>query len=204
MVSFLLRLIRICLFLTPSIILSAYEANSPQVDPATAPVDYLLRQGDTLQIRIFQEEDLTREVSISQEFTISLPLIGSIDVRNRSLRQTEELIRQLYDRDFLVNPQVTLVVVKYAERLVNVLGMVNSPGPVQFPPERGLTLIEAISRAGGFNRLADKQKVQLTRNDENGVSTTYTIDAEKLLNSKSGNLWSLQVDDIVNVTEKFF
>lgn len=164
----------------------------------------MLRPADILQVKVFQEDDLTREVSVSREYAVTLPLIGTVDLRNRSVRQAEELIRQLYDRDFLVNPQVTVIVLKYAERAVNVIGMVNSPQAVPFPPERGLSLLEAITRAGGFNRLADRTKVSITRMDEKGVSTTTTVNAEKLIDSKSGNAVPLQVDDVVFVPEKFF
>lgn len=157
-----------------------------------------------LQIRVFQEDDLTREVSVSQDFTISLPLVGTIDVRKRSVRQAEEFIRQLYDRDFLVNPQVSLIVLKYAERAVNVIGSVNTPQAVPFPPERGLNLLEAITRAGGFSRLADKTRVRIIRKDDKGVGVTYTINAEKLISGTSDNSWSLQVDDVIEVPERIF
>jgi polysaccharide biosynthesis/export protein len=172
--------------------------------PTLSSTDYQLRPSDILQVKVFQEEDLTREISVSQELTISLPLVGTIDVRGKSIRQTEEMIRVLYDRDFLVNPQVTLIVLKYAERAVNVIGSVNSPQAVPFPPERGLTLLEAIARAGGFSRLADQSKVRIIRTDAKGVSNTYVVNAGKLIDSTSGNLWSLQVDDVIQVPERIF
>jgi len=172
---------------------------------ASSPaVDYVLRPADILQVKVYKEEDMTREVSVSQEYTVSLPLIGNVSVKDRSVRQIEEMIRQLYDRDFLVNPQVTVIVVRYAERAVNVIGSVNSPQAVPFPPERGLTLLEAIARAGGFSRLADRSKVKIIRTDDKGVSTTFTIDATKLMESRSANLWSLQVDDVIQVEERIF
>lgn len=181
---------------------------APQENTSSAPAptstDYMLRPADILQIKVFQEEDLTREVSVSREYAIGLPLIGTVDLRNRSVRQAEELIRQLYDRDFLVNPQVTVVVIKYAERAVNVIGMVNTPQAVPFPPERGLTLLEAIARAGGFNRLANRKEVKITRTDDKGVSNTFIINAEKLLDSQSANLVPLQVDDVIFVPERTF
>lgn len=172
------------------------QASSPSADYKLLPSDYI-------QVRVFQEEDLTRETSVSQDYTISLPLIGTVDVRGRSLRQTEDLIRQLYDRDFLVNPQITLVVLRYAERAVNVIGSVNSPQAVPFPPERGLTLIEAVARAGGFSRLADKSKVRIVRTDDKGVNTTFTINVDRLIDGRSASNWPLQVDDIVEVPERF-
>lgn len=182
----------------------ASASDSESIPPAVSETDYLLRQGDILQIKIFQHEDLTRETSVSTEFTISLPLIGTVDLRNRTVRQAEEMIRALYDRDYLVNPQVTVFVLRYAERSVNVIGMVNQPQAVPFPPERGLTLMQAISRAGGFNRLADRTRVSLTRKDANGQTNTFRINADKLLNSSSDNSWPLQVDDVIFVPEKIF
>ncbi len=159
---------------------------------------------DLLQVRIFQEEDLTREVSVSQNQTITLPLIGTLDVKGRTVRETEALIRELYDKDFLVNPQVNLTVIRYAERTVNILGSVNSPGPVVFPQEKGLTLLEAIARAGGFNRLANKNKIRLTRTSLDGEKTTYTIDADQLIKGRGDSSWSLQINDVIFVPESIF
>ncbi len=177
------------------------SASSESNPPPTAESDYMLRQGDVLQVKVFQHEDLTREVSVSREFAISLPLINSVDLRNKTVRQAEELIRAAYDRDYIVNPQVTVLLVKYAERSVNVLGMVNQPQAVPFPPEKGLTLMQAISRAGGFNRLADRKRITITRADKEGQTQTFTVNADSLLNSSSDNSWPLQVDDVIYVPE---
>lgn len=195
----------VVLFVSSRQPVSAQSGDSAASAPSTSSsVDYVLRPSDVLQVKIFQEEDLTREVSVSGGYTISLPLIGTVDIKNRSVRQVEEAIRQLYDRDYIVNPQVNVIVLKYAERSVNVIGSVNTPQAVPFPPERGLTLLEAIARAGGFSRLADRSKVVITRTDEKGVSTTFTVNAEKLIGGKSANTWPLQVDDVVYVPENIF
>lgn len=177
-----------------------------QAESRPAPVggDYVLMASDLLQVRIFQEDDLTREVSVSQNQTITLPLIGTLDVKGRTVRETEALIRDLYDKDYLVNPQVNLTVIRYAERTVNILGSVNSPGPVVFPQEKGLTLLEAIARAGGFSRLANKNKIRLTRTDLDGEKTTYTIDADQLIKGRGDTSWSLQINDVIFVPESIF
>jgi len=176
----------------------------PSLPEVSSKVDYILRPSDTLQMRVFQEEDMTREVSLSQEYTLSLPLIGTINLRNKSVRQAEELIRDLYNRDYLVNPQVTLTVVRYAERTVNVIGAVNSPGAVPFPIEQGMNLIEAITRAGGFSRIANQKDVRITRADEQGISKTFSVNAVRLIDSRASNLWSLEVGDVVFVPESTF
>lgn len=164
-------------------------------------VDYLLQRSDLLRVQVFQEDDLTREVRISQEYTITLPLIGSIDLKGKTVRQAQEIIRDLYNRDYLVNPQINVIVLDYAKRTVNVLGSVNSPGVVQFPQEEGMNLLDAISRAGGFSRLADRRHVKLTRQVD-GKIKNYTINADEIIEGTSKQDWPLQEDDLIDVPER--
>lgn len=170
---------------------------------AQPPGDYLLQPQDLLRVQVFQEPDLLREVRISQEGTITLPLIEQVDLRNKTLRQAEQIIRERYDRDFLVNPQITLVVVEYAKRTVNVLGNVGIPGAIPFPQEGKLNLIDAITRAGGFNRLADRKRVKLTRTSPDGKTETFEINADQLMSKgASAEKWDLKVGDTVYVPER--
>ncbi len=163
--------------------------------------DYLLQRSDLLRVQIFQEDDLTREVRISQEYTISLPLIGPLDLRGKTVRQAQEMIRTLYDRDYLVNPQVNVTVIEYAKRSVNVIGQVNQPGVVLFPQEEGMTMLDAISRVGGFTRLADRKRVKLTRTVD-GKTTTYTINADEIIQGGAKESWPLIQDDVIFVQER--
>ena len=170
--------------------------------PVATSSDYILQPSDLLSIKVFQEENLARDVRVSQEYSITLPLIGKVDVKGKSLRQTEDLVRDLYARDFLVNPQVNIIVTDYSKRSVNVIGQVNTPGQILFPQEQGLTLIDAITRAGGFNRLANRNQVKLTRTNTDGKTDTYIIDADDLIKGKGGNKWPLLINDIVFVPER--
>jgi len=179
-------------------LLRAEGAAAPLLDGT----DYLLRPSDLLHFQVFQEEDLTREVRISQDYTITLPLIGTISVRGKTLRQVEQQVRVLYDRDYLVNPQITLLVREYAARTVDVQGQVGQPGAVEFPHEKGLTLIGAIARAGGFTRLADKSKVMLTRTNASGQRETIRVNANELIEGRSKEPWALTPDDSIFVPER--
>jgi len=192
------------LFLVFCSLCSFFSASAQQQQrplPAAAS-DYLLQPSDLLNVQIFQEENLKRDVRVSQEFSITLPLIGKVDLKGKSLRQAEELIRQLYDRDYLVNPQVNVVVVEYAKRSVNVIGQVNQPGAVLFPQEQGLTLLDAVSRAGGFSRLANRSQVKLTRTNADGKTDTYIINADDLIKGSSSNNWQLIENDNIFVPER--
>ena len=166
--------------------------------------DYVLQPQDLIRVQIFQEEELNREVRISQESSVNLPLIGTVDLKGKTARQAEELIRELYDRDFLVNPQVNLTVLEYAKRYVNILGAVGSPGVVLFPQEESLTLIEAITRAGGFARIADRKHVTLKRTNADGKTETSVINADDLMKGRTNDTWPLQPGDVISVPEIIF
>ena len=194
------RIFLICFFLLPSLVVAAEKQGASL--PATPVSDYLLQPSDLLSVQVFQEEDLKREVRVSQEYSITLPLIGKVDVKGKTVHQAESLIRNLYDHDFLVNPQVNVVVIEYAKRSVNVIGSVNQPGAVLFPQEQGLTLLDAISRAGGFSRLADRKHVKLTRTNADGKAETYIINADDLIQGTSSNAWLLLANDVVYVPER--
>lgn len=193
----------LALFFAVSTALWAADDKGPGASGAVgASFDYLLQPSDLLHVQVFQEEDLTREVRISQEYTITLPLIGVIDVRGKSVRQCEDYVCALYGKDFLVNPQVTIGVKEYAKRTVDVQGQVGQPGAIEFPQEKGLTLIQAITRAGGFTRLADKKRLLLTRHKSDGSIVTFTINATDLIDGTSKDSWPLQKDDSIFVPER--
>jgi len=171
--------------------------------PAAAQVssDYQLQPGDVLRVQVFQEPDLDRELRVSQDGQVALPMIGQVEVKNRTLSAVEKNVRELYDRDYLVNPQVNITVLTYQKRTVNVMGAVNTPQAIEYPPEQTLFLLDAVSRAGGFNRFADKKKVVLTRTFADGHSEKFTINADQLISGASSERWVLLKDDVIFVPE---
>jgi polysaccharide biosynthesis/export protein len=166
--------------------------------------NYLLNPSDLLRIEVFQEQELFREVRVAGDGSIVLPLIGKIYVGGKSVFDAEKLITELYNRDYLVNPQINVTITEYALRRVNVIGQVNKPGIVIFPPEEEMVLLEAISLAGGFNRFADKGKVTLTRTLAGGNTETFQIDTRKLISGDQSSAWNLQKDDVIFVPERVF
>lgn len=187
------------------------EESSPQrsdsVVEATAQsrANYILQPQDVLKVFVFQHEDLNKQmeaVQVSPEHTISLPLVGVISLREKTARQAEQIIREAYDRDFLVNPQVSVIVVKYSERSVNVLGQVGKPDRIPFPQEKGLTIIEAIALAGGPTRLADLRRVKLTRKFEDGTSLVEEVDVSAMMNKGGRGAVQLRTGDVIYVPER--
>ena len=183
------------------------QAGPSTVEPSSqAKLDvranYVLQPSDIIKVQVFQEDDLTREVRLSQESTISLPMINTVNLKGKTLADAQETVRSLYDQDYLVNPQVTIIIVDYSKRSVNVLGSVNTPGAILFPQETGLTLLDAIARAGGFSRLADKKRVRLTRVEADGDTRNYTINADEIMRGATSESWILLKDDVISVPER--
>lgn len=179
-------------------------AAEPSADNKGSPrrVQYKLRPMDLIKVQVFQEPDLDRELRVSRDYTVVAPLVGVIDVRNLTVRETELLLTDLYRKDYLVNPQINVTVMEYSPRTVNVLGAVNTPGSVVVPPEKELSLLDAIARSGGFSRLANRGKVSLTRTLSNGDTQNYSIDADRLVSGNNDTRWMVQDGDIIYVPER--
>lgn len=191
-------------FLASGLLATAADSPPAPVASQTAGTraDYVLQPLDMIRFQVFQEDSLTRELRISQEYTISLPLIGTVDLKDKTILQAQEMIQDLYKRDYLVNPQINITVVDYAKRSINVLGSVGNPGVVYFPQEEGMTLLDAISRAGGFTRLADKKHVKLTRTTADGKTESFVINADSLMQGTSSDSWIILKGDVISVPER--
>jgi polysaccharide export outer membrane protein len=170
--------------------------------PAARHSVYRLRPMDLIKVQVFQEPDMDRELRVSRDYGIVMPLLGMVDVKNLSVRDAELLLTELYRKDYLVNPQINITVIEYAPRTVNVLGAVNTPGSVLIPPEKDLTLLDVIAKSGGFSRLANRGKVSLTRNRANGDTENYSINADQLMTGDGATRWLVQDGDIINVPER--
>jgi polysaccharide biosynthesis/export protein len=182
--------------------LAVNPASAASPSAGTGQAEYVLQPLDLLKVVVFQEPDLEREVRLTQESSVSLPLIGTIELKGRTTREAQQLIGEAYERDFLVNPQISLTVLEYSKQTVNVLGAVTNAGAILIPPEQPLSLLDAVARAGGFTRLADRRHVKLTRIDEDGKNITFEINADEIIQGTTGKTWVLKNGDVVYVTER--
>lgn len=196
---------RYCLSLVFAVVVGVVRVSGQETadtEPNTNVGDYILQPLDLLQVEIYQEPELKREVRVSQETAVVLPLIGKVDLTGLTVREAEQTITDRYNRDYLVNPQLNISVLEYARRTVRVLGAVSSAGEIQFPQEEGLNLLDAIARAGGFTRLADRKRIKLTRRLPDGSQETYIVNADELIEGGGSQAWSLRTNDLVYVPER--
>jgi polysaccharide export outer membrane protein len=177
----------------------------PEPDREALKENYILQPRDVLRVQVFQEDDISKQcdaLSVSQDYNVILPLIGIVDLRGKTVQQAGKIIRDRYDRDYLVDPQVTVTVVKYADRYVKMFGQVTKAGSVPFPPEEGLTFSEAVSLAGGFTRLADLKRVTIARTTPEGDTKVIPVNAADLIKGAAGEDVPLLPNDIINVPER--
>jgi polysaccharide export outer membrane protein len=112
-------------------------------------------------------------------------------------------IRTRLDKDYIVNPQVTLALVEFSKQWVTVLGEVQKPGQVQIPPEGSLDLLGAIALAGGYTRVANPGHVTVRRRVD-GQDKIYLVDAKKLARDSEIGEFQLFPGDTVSVGQSIF
>jgi polysaccharide export outer membrane protein len=161
---------RIILAMTILICFSACQLNSIDLPspPAESPV-YRLDSGDKISIQVFGQPDFSGQFEVSADGLLSL-VTGPLSARGRTLGDIAEEFRARLDREFIVNPRLTVEIVVY--RPIFVLGEVNRAGGFPYAP--GLRVQQAIALAGGFTRRAISDKVVVTRSSETG-SQSYAL-----------------------------
>ena len=162
-------------------------------DRTIAPFDIII-------IEVYGEKDLSGEHRVQQSGTIKYPLLGNIAVGGQTPSQVAAQLTEKLEADYLVDPQVNVMVKEYRSRTVSVIGKVNKEGAIDLPPEQKIDLLEGIARAQGFSPLANKNKIELSRN---GKTTTYKFDDLKKVKETQKKVW-LEPGDVIYVHESFF
>lgn len=180
---------------------------APQDNPAPSKKNYVhtLTLADRIQVRVYQEEDLTTIARIDARGRINLPLLGEVAIGGLTLPQAQTVIETAYQEGrYLRNPQVTINVEEYAPREVSINGQIRNPGRYQLPNESTYTLAELVTKAGGITDIGKGSAVTITRILPDGAKKVFTIDVDSIIKGKKGgdNDFVLQAGDFVNVPER--
>lgn len=152
--------------------------------------NYKLGSGDVVTIRVFGEDELSRErIRLTDAGTVPYPVLGEVRVKGMTVGDLERMITDGLRGKYLKNPRVAVLIDEYRPFYIN--GMVASPGGYQWQP--GLTVLKAAALAGGFKERADKDKIFVIRaEDPQGQAALV----------KTGDM--VQPGDILTVKESFF
>ncbi|MDB6127338.1 MAG: Polysaccharide biosynthesis/export protein [Verrucomicrobia bacterium] len=169
---------------------------------------YTIAITDSLRVSVFGEEDLSRVSRVDAKGMINLPLIGEVRVFGLTLRDAEQAIADAYrEGRFLRNPQVTINVEVYAIREISVQGQVKLPGRISLPAESTMSVLEAVTKSGGFTDTAKGTEVRVTRIGADGKVKTFVVDVDSLIKGKNkakseDDSLLLLPGDIIYVPEK--
>lgn len=149
---------------------------------AQSAAPYVLHPADRLQVSVWRDTALQREVRVLPDGSITLPLVGRIMVAGLD---TDTIEKQLVERlkPYMPDPIVTVSVLSADGNVVYVIGKVLKPGVVPLTTD-GTTVLQALSQVGGLDRFADGNAVRVLR-DEGGKRTVLTVRYNDLVKGDS-------------------
>jgi polysaccharide export outer membrane protein len=131
---------------------------------------YLIGPDDVLGIYVWKEPDLTQDTVVLPDGRITFPLIGEVAAQGSTVIQLRDLISEKL-ANYVTAPEVTVVVRESRSRRIYTIGRVNRPGP--YPLAAAMTVLQALSMAGGFGEWADTKNVLIIRRQENEEKRLY-------------------------------
>lgn len=150
----------------------------PSAMPQVLSGPYQIQVGDELDISFFKTTDLNQTRIVGPDGDVYLPIVGRVHVVGRTVDDVTSELTEEYGKE-LINPQITVSVARYSGMMVYVSGEVNRPGILDY--RGGLTLVQAISDAGGFSSRARRREVLLIRPGPENQPVGTVIDVKEIL-----------------------
>jgi polysaccharide export outer membrane protein len=174
---------------------------TPFVRPEEAPTDATIGPGDVFDVRVYGEDGLSGTYRVASDGTIDYPLLGTISVQGKTPTEVTRLIADgLSGGQLLKNPNVSVFVKEYSSKKISVFGQVSKPGTLQYVD--GMSIVEAISIAGGFTPMAKSNEVTVTR-VINGAEKKFLVPVEAIGQGRASN-FVLRPGDILFVPQRVF
>jgi protein involved in polysaccharide export with SLBB domain len=157
--------------------------------------------GDVFLLEIVGEKELPREYQVASDGSVELPYLHTVQVAGLEPQEIARLVRKLLiEKQFLSDPSVVLQIKEYNSRRITIMGQVAKPGT--FPYTTGLSLLQALSQAGGLTGIANLDRVNLTRRSGKS-SRTVVISVGTIMEGRSADI-PLQSGDRIFVHERLF
>jgi polysaccharide export outer membrane protein len=148
---------------------AAYVWADRYEEPSTAG-PYLIGPGDTLNVRVFNQEGMSGTARVRPDGMISLPFLNDIEAAGDTPAVLAQRI-QVRLKDYLVNPVVTVSLAETRPLEISVMGEVQRPGLYRL--EQGAGVLTALAAASGFSNFADKDRIFVVRNGTPRIRFTY-------------------------------
>ena len=154
-------LIKLFLFMTVfSVSISTLEAATAEAADADVPDGYQIGPGDVLNISVWKEDDLKKQLLVKPDGAITFPLAGEVVASGLTTEELTEILANKLKR-FIPSPVVTVTVVQASSLKIYVVGKVVKPG--QYIATHYMDVLQAISLAGGVTAFADTDDIKIIR-----------------------------------------
>jgi polysaccharide biosynthesis/export protein len=153
--------------------------------------DYIVGEGDVLQISVYENDDLSTVARVTYEGTIAVPLLGQVVVKDFTVSGVAKKIQSLYADGYIVNPQVNVFIREHRSRKAVILGQVNDPGIYNL--RERTSLLELISQAGGLTKYAGTMAT-IKRGNGDPEKNTIEVDFKKLVEGGETD-FNIQIKD---------
>ncbi len=172
------------------------DAGDATASKGTQDPNYLIGPQDVLDVSVWKEPELTRTVPVRPDGKISLPLLNDVQAAGLTPSQLAAQIT-ISLKKYVTDPQVTIIVAVINSQRVFIIGEVLRAGA--FPLLPGMTVLQALSSAGGFTQFASLGKIYVLRN-ENGKQTKYPFNYKAAINGQQVEQnWVLKAGDTIVV-----
>lgn len=145
---------------------------------------YYLGAGDLLEIKVFETDKLDAEVRVSSRGIINLPLLGDINVMNLTAAEAEKLIEDLYRKDYLYDPHVSVYIKEHLSKQITLVGAIENPGTYEYVAQR--RLLDVLAIGNGLKDEAGAYAYVTRRNPKTNKSTSFMVDLDDLITN--GNM----------------
>jgi polysaccharide export outer membrane protein len=142
---------------------------------------YRLNAGDVLDIAVWKEESMQRQVLILPDGTISFPLAGHLTAAGRTAAEVqEEFVKRI--KTYIPEPVVTVSVASVGGNAIYVIGQVKQPG--RFNVASQIDVMQALSLAGGLTPFGDEDGIKILRREGNNKQTAMAFDYSAIKRGK--------------------
>jgi polysaccharide biosynthesis/export protein len=151
---------------------------------ATKPHDdsFVIGNDDLLAINVWKEPDISRQVPVRSDGKISLPLVGEVKAAGETpLKLEQDLAARL--KNYIDEPEVTVIVQQINSQKFNILGQVNHPG--SFSLANAATVLDAIALAGGFRDFAKQKSIYVLRANADGSETRIPFNYKQVVKGQN-------------------
>jgi polysaccharide export outer membrane protein len=156
------------------------EGSVSTASPPSKPHDdtFVIGNDDVLAVNVWKEPDISRSIPVRSDGRISLPLVGEVQAAGQTpLKLEAEIATRL--KNYISEPEVTVMVQQINSQKFNVLGQVVHPG--SFVLTNSPTVLDAIALAGGFRDFAKQKSIYVLRQDPDGTHKRLSFNYKEVI-----------------------